>query len=170
MIGKFAACVGVFSHATANLDIMKSIQEELATIALELRLDDEDDDSTNIMENIEYSLVRRNDTRWIGNHMMMDRLLKLKESIDIFLICKQNKYLLHVVDNIIFGISVPDYPSSTLKPRFWDNSVVSLIPWQSGKILVWDARCPDTFASSHRAEAVKGPDLVAAKAENTKKL
>ena len=56
IIGKFAACVGVFSHVTANSDILKSIQEEL-------RLDDEDDDSTNIMENIEYSLVRRNDTR-----------------------------------------------------------------------------------------------------------
>ena len=33
---------------------------------------------------------------------------------------------------------------------------VSLIPWQSGKILVWDDTCPDTFAPSHRAEANRG--------------
>ena len=47
---------------------------------------------------------------------------------------------------------------------------VSLISWQSGKILVWDATCPDTFARSHRAEAVKGAGLVAAKAENHEKI
>ena len=31
-----------------------------------------------------------------------------------FLVVNNNKYLSHVVDIIIFGISVPDYPSRTV--------------------------------------------------------
>ena len=30
----------------------------------------------------------------------------------------------------------------------------SLVPWQRGKILVWDATCLDTFSTSHREIAV----------------
>ena len=32
-----------------------------------------------------------------------------------FLVVNNNKYLVHVVDNIIFGISVPDYLSRTVE-------------------------------------------------------
>ena len=35
-----------------------------------------------------------------------------------FLVVNNNKYLSHVVDNIIFGISVPDYPSRTVEITF----------------------------------------------------
>ena len=39
-------------------------------------------------------------------------------------------------------------------------------PWSSGKLLVWDATCPDTFARSHRMSlAVLAAGKVAAKAE-----
>ena len=38
-----------------------------------------------------------------------------------FLVVNNYKYLSHVVDNIIFGISEPDYPSIPLKRRFWDD-------------------------------------------------
>ena len=34
-----------------------------------------------------------------------------------FLVVNNNKYLPHVVDNIIFGISVPDYPSRTVESK-----------------------------------------------------
>ena len=33
---------------------------------------------------------------------------------------------------------------------------VTLIPWQSGKILVWDATCPDTFARCTPSRSSKG--------------
>ena len=31
------------------------------------------------------------------------------------------------------------------------NHGVSIVPWKSGKLLVWDATCPDTFAPSYLA-------------------
>ena len=34
------------------------------------------------------------------------------------LVLNNNKYLSYVVDNIIFGISVPDYPSRTVESTF----------------------------------------------------
>ena len=46
------------------------------------------------------------------------------EKVSIFeieeLTCN-NEYLQTVVDNFIFGISVPDYPIEPLKPCFWDS-------------------------------------------------
>ena len=41
----------------------------------------------------------------------------------------------------------------------------SILPWRCGKILVWDATCPDTHAPSHVSAAVKGAGVVAAQAE-----
>ena len=35
-----------------------------------------------------------------------------------FLVVNNNKYSVHVVDNIIFGISIPDYPSRTVETTF----------------------------------------------------
>ena len=32
---------------------------------------------------------------------------------------------------------------------------VTLAPWKSGRLLVWDATCPDTFAPSYRAHATR---------------
>ena len=40
----------------------------------------------------------------------------------------------------------------------------SVVPWQRGEILVWDATCSDTFAASHREIAVYEPGAVAAAA------
>ena len=45
----------------------------------------------------------------------------------------------------------------------------SVVPWQRGKILVWDATCSDTLAPSHRDIAVREPGAVAAAAENRKR-
>ncbi len=45
---------------------------------------------------------------------------------------------------------------------------VTLAPWKSGRLLVWDATCPDTFAPSYRADATQAPGRVAAAAEERK--
>ncbi len=42
---------------------------------------------------------------------------------------------------------------------------MTLGPWKSGHLLVWDATCPDNFAPSYRAHATQGPGKVAAAAE-----
>ena len=45
---------------------------------------------------------------------------------------------------------------------------VTLTPWKSGKMLVWDATCPDTFAISHRPYATQGAGKVAEHTEDRK--
>ena len=44
------------------------------------------------------------------------------------------------------------------------------MPWQRGKLLVWDATCPDTFAPSYSALATTEAGAVAARAEAGKRL
>ena len=45
---------------------------------------------------------------------------------------------------------------------------VTLAPWKSGRLLVWDATCPDTFAPSYRLHATQEAGKVAAAAEERK--
>ena len=45
----------------------------------------------------------------------------------------------------------------------------TVLPWRSGRILVWDATCPDTFARSHIDLAARGAGAVADQAEERKK-
>ena len=45
---------------------------------------------------------------------------------------------------------------------------VSIIPWSSGKPLVWDATCIDTYAPSYQSLAAHAPGVVAARAESQK--
>ena len=40
-----------------------------------------------------------------------------------------------------------------------------VLPWRSGRILVWDATCPDTFAPSHIDLAAGGAGAMADQAE-----
>ena len=44
----------------------------------------------------------------------------------------------------------------------------SIVPWKCGKVLVWDATCPDTLAPSHSSLAVREAGAVAADAEYRK--
>ena len=46
---------------------------------------------------------------------------------------------------------------------------ITLVPWKSGRLLVWDATCPDTFAPSYLPTAASGVGEVAAAAEERKK-
>ena len=45
---------------------------------------------------------------------------------------------------------------------------ISVVPWKCGKLLVWDATCPDTFAPSYFSNATSEAGLVAASAEERK--
>ena len=49
---------------------------------------------------------------------------------------------------------------------------VTIAPWSSGKPLVWDATCLDTFAQSHShmSLAVHSAGGIAAKAEDLKRV
>ena len=42
------------------------------------------------------------------------------------------------------------------------------VPWRSGRLLVWDATCPDTFAASYSSLATSEAGRVAALAEDRK--
>ena len=46
---------------------------------------------------------------------------------------------------------------------------ITVVPWKSGRLLVWDATCPDTFAPSYVASATNEAGAVAALAEERKK-
>ena len=46
---------------------------------------------------------------------------------------------------------------------------VTIIPWEKGRALVWDATCRDTFAPSYNSLAVREAGLVAKRAEDSKK-
>ena len=45
----------------------------------------------------------------------------------------------------------------------------TIVPWKQGKILVWDATCPDTLAPSHSLLAIREAGAVAADAEFKKR-
>ncbi len=47
---------------------------------------------------------------------------------------------------------------------------VTTVPWKCGKLLVWDATCPDTFAPSYDSQANTAAGEVAAHAEERKIL
>ena len=46
---------------------------------------------------------------------------------------------------------------------------ISMVPWRHGRVLVWDATCPDTFAPSHVSSAATSSGAVAKQAEQAKK-
>ena len=46
---------------------------------------------------------------------------------------------------------------------------ITVAPWKNGKLLVWDATCPDTFAPSYISSATSEAGAVAALAEERKK-
>uniref|UniRef100_A0A1X7VSD8 Uncharacterized protein n=1 Tax=Amphimedon queenslandica TaxID=400682 RepID=A0A1X7VSD8_AMPQE len=59
-------------------------------------------------------------------------------------------------------------PSSLARSDGMRPDGVNMVPWSSGKPLVWDATCPDTLAPSHESIAVRGPRSVAKAAEMKK--
>ena len=45
---------------------------------------------------------------------------------------------------------------------------MTLVPWSLGRLLIWDATCPDTYAVSYRGQATTEAGCVAAHAEERK--
>ena len=45
----------------------------------------------------------------------------------------------------------------------------TVVPWKRGKVLVWDATCPDTLAPSHSSLAIRESGAVAADTEYRKR-
>ena len=45
---------------------------------------------------------------------------------------------------------------------------MTTVPWKCGKLLVWDATCPDTFAPSYVSQATTAAGEVATHAEERK--
>ena len=45
---------------------------------------------------------------------------------------------------------------------------MTLIPWESGRPLLWDFTCSDTVAASNRTLAATGPGIVANASESLK--
>jgi hypothetical protein len=48
--------------------------------------------------------------------------------------------------------------------------VMTVLPWTSGRCIVWDFTCPNTLAASHLNYAVVGPGAVANPAESRKTM
>ena len=59
-------------------------------------------------------------------------------------------------------------PSGLLRSDGKPPDGISVVPWKSGKLLVWDATCPDTFAPSYSSRATNEAGDVATQAEERK--
>ena len=75
-----------------------------------------------------------------------------------------------VIHRTLFSVRAP----SRLEPPGLHRSDgkrpdgVTTVPWKCGKLLVWDATCPDTFAPSYISQATTAAGEVAAHAEERK--
>jgi len=53
--------------------------------------------------------------------------------------------------------------SQTERRNFWG---ITIVPWKRGKLLVWDATCPDTYAPSYISHTTREAGAVAQRAEH----
>ena len=91
--------------------------------------------------------------------------------------CRQSEgrhYRHAAINNIVYrAMSAAKIPSR-LEPSGLSRSDgkrpngVSVVPWRNGKLLIWDATSPDTFAPSYSSLASADAGLVAARAEELK--
>ena len=78
------------------------------------------------------------------------------------------------VNNIVHRALSAAHLPSRLEPTGLSRSNgkcpdgVTLVPWKSGRLLVWDATCLDTFAPSHLPSTTREAGAVAAQAEQSK--
>ena len=86
--------------------------------------------------------------------------------------CSEGRHLRHssvnaIVQRALSAAGVPSRlePSGLVRSDGKRPDGVTMVPWSSGKPLVWDATCPDTLAPSHVSVAVHSPGSVAKAAE-----
>ena len=78
------------------------------------------------------------------------------------------------INSIIHSALTSAKISSRLEPEGLSRSDgkrpdgMSIVPWSSGRLLVWDATCPDTLAASYRGQATAEAGKVAAATEDRK--
>ena len=87
----------------------------------------------------------------------------------------EGRYLRHaalneIVKRGLIAAHVPSRlePTGLLRSDGKRPDGVTLVPWQAGRLLVWDVTCPDTFASSYRTQATQEAGKVAENAEDRK--
>ena len=72
--------------------------------------------------------------------------------------CKQSqcRHSRHGVINEIIYCSFPPYleQAGLLRSDKKRPDGMSIFPWSSGRLLVWDTTCMDTFAMSNRSTAI----------------
>ena len=79
------------------------------------------------------------------------------------------------VNDIIHRALSSAHVSARLEPSGMDRTDgkrpdgITLVPWKNGKLLVWDATCPDTFAPSYISSAISEAGAVASLAEQRKR-
>ena len=75
-----------------------------------------------------------------------------------------------IIHRALITASVPSRlePSGLARTDGKRPDGVTMIPWQNGKPLVWDATCPDTLAVSYRSQATSSAGAVADLAEGRK--
>ena len=77
-----------------------------------------------------------------------------------------------IVHKLLAAAQVP----SRLEPSGFSRSDgkrpdgITVVPWKSGRMMIWGVTCPDTFAVSYQSLATTEADMVAARAEENKKI
>ena len=72
-----------------------------------------------------------------------------------------------IVKQTLESIKIPCHlePSGLFRSDDKRPDGASIVPWKGGKVLIWDATCPDTLAPSHLRLAVREAGAVADDAE-----
>ena len=75
-----------------------------------------------------------------------------------------------ILHRALFSAKVPSrlVPSGLYRSDGKRPDGITIVPWKNGKLLVWDATCPDNYAPSYSALATRESGAVAAQAEERK--
>ena len=75
-----------------------------------------------------------------------------------------------IINRSLVSLKIPSHqePSGLYRSDGTRPDRATIIPWKHGKILVWDAPCPDTLAPSHQALALREGGALANNAESKK--
>ena len=88
--------------------------------------------------------------------------------------CSEGRHHRHAIVNSIVHRALISAKISQLEPTGMSRADgkhpdgVTVVPWSCGQLLVWDATCPDTLATSYRCQATCAAGKVAAAAEERK--
>ena len=119
-------------------------------------------------------LCMDNDSIWVAFGLSLGANLCVLHQCEHGLSCKwsQGRHSRHAtINDILHRSLVSAKISSHLEPSGLSHSDgrrpegMSMVSWISGKLLVWDATCSDTYALSNIEVAVTGAGAVAEKSE-----